>query len=119
MIPKGIPSQITQDAVVLMQVLAEVREDQAGVDQPLKILKGFLDFAPLRGEKAVTKIVNDNLAGPDSPQEKPRAVPGFPLTDFVTTEDDPNHADVLVTPEKAQKGPAAADLNVVTVGAEA
>jgi len=118
MIPEAIPGQFTKDAVVLVQVLAEVREDQVGVDQPLEALKAFLDFAPLRGEKAVAKIVDDEFAGRHAFQEEARAVAGFAPADFVSAEDDPDHAELLVAAEKAKKSAATANLNIVAVGAE-
>src|SRR5439155_21409574 len=80
MIPKSIPGQIRQQAVILVPVVSRVRQDQVGIHLTLELFERVLDVAAVAGKKAVSKTVHrDALTdGATEEQRGARSPPARP-----------------------------------------
>src|ERR1017187_9428860 len=105
--------------MILMQIFAVVGEDQIRRDLVAQPLDELLN--PLAHEREVTvpKMLDHDPLGNSALQENLCAVFGLTGAQGRGAEDDPMDGDVGVLFGEFQERAAAADLNVVGVGAEA
>ena len=121
MIAKGIPGHLVDDAMILMAVVALVAKDQIGRMRLLERFEEALDLARSRRKSAVRKVAefqrrrdspgftSSRMANAGPPCAAPRCRSGLAqsITSFPTAA------------LQHVQGRAAADLDVVAVGADA
>ena len=105
--------------MVLVSIVASVREDDVRRGHPLQLLEEFLDLGHLRREEPVALLPNDDAAGSGAVQETPRGLARLGLPLRVAAEDDPDNAKSGVSRGQLENGAAASDLDVIGVCAEA
>jgi hypothetical protein len=115
---EGVPGQLGHQPVVLVAVLQAVGEDQVGVDLGLEPLEALLDRPAVIGQEAVPEPLDrdPDLAG--ALGERGRAVGRLlgPLAG--ATQHQPVHRQAGVLGDQPEDGAAAADLDVVGMGAD-
>src|SRR5439155_23478010 len=79
MIPKSIPGQIRQQAVILVPVVSMVRQDQVGIHLTLELFERVLDVAAVVRKKAVSKTVDGDALTRGAAEEQRGALSGFAL----------------------------------------
>lgn len=114
-ISKGIPGQVADDTMVLMEVMAIVGKNQVRLAGPLQLLKLFFDFASNIGEKATTKLLDRNSLVLGKPEESTRAFFRLRSAGTFCAEHNPTDRDVGMIRKQFQNRPATSDLNVVRV----
>ena len=118
MVPEGVPGELRDDPVVLVGVLAAGTEHDVGGGPAFQALELFLDPRGLRREEAVPEALRGHPQRARRLSERSCARPRFPRADRVAAEDDPVEGDRAAL-EQVLERPAAADLDVVGVRAEA
>src|SRR5690606_31956390 len=111
--------ELRDQSVILVPVAAAVREDHVRALLVLERLEDFLDPRALVREEPVAEGVEVDGGVRRATQEQLRAAPCLLLPLRRAAEHDPAHGDVVPAREEAQDRAAAADLDVVRVGAEA
>ena len=103
--------------MILVAIRSVVREDQVGGDA-FQLLEGLLHLRSRVGQEAVPEPMHVDR-GPSGTHQKPLcAEAGFLFARSIGAKYDPMHDGVPALPQKAENRPAAADLDVVGVGAE-
>src|SRR4029079_14859206 len=117
-IPEGVPRQLADEAVVLVQVVARVREHEVRSNARLELLERVLHIGSRVREVSVAETEHVDRALGRVPEEQLRA-PACLVRPLATRgEDDPLHGEAWVRPDEREDGAAAADLEVVRVGAD-
>ena len=119
MVAPGVPAELGDEAVVLVPVRERVREDQVRVELALEILEALLDPQALPRQEAVAERERVQPLGPVRAQEAERALPGLAQPRPVGAEHGPVDLRARRPLEQPQQRPAAADLDVVAVRADA
>ena len=90
-----VPRQLAQEPVILVQVVAEMRENQIRFKGTFQLLKIVLNLAADIGQKAVTKGLNHDGFLWSVAQERCRTRFRFAGTFGIRAEDDPINVNVL------------------------
>jgi hypothetical protein len=119
MVAKGLPGGVADKAVVLMAIEAMMREYEIRGNCPLHFLEMRLHFCKVRRKKPVRQFMD--LQAPESrPSNKqPRGRYGFVLAGWDGRQDQPVNPAPTMQSLNCQERPAAADLDIVTVRANA
>jgi hypothetical protein len=118
-VTEGIPGKISQQTVVLVQVLPVVRKDDIGRKTFFNGFKCLLHVGGHLGQKSVTVILYYDFLFGYVLQERLRTFPGFPGPFGVGSEDHPlNGLDTLIF-DPFKQGSAAPDFDIVAVCTEA
>src|SRR5437879_3167044 len=118
-IAERLPDDVRDDPVILVAVVAAMRENHVRRKRSLDRFEHLLDLAQGGGEVAIAELVDVDLARSSPGQELAGAVPGLALAGSSgTAEDDPMTVHVAPGREEGEDRPATADLDVVGVGAE-
>ena len=118
-IAKSVPGQIGNDAMILMVVVANVREYQVRTDLSFQSLERLFQQAKVAGEKAVMEIVDSDVGMARSGQENPGTGPSLFGPHFICSEDDPMNPGTRVSVEESKDRTARTDLDIVSVRAKA
>src|SRR5712692_230477 len=118
LVAPGVPRQVGDQPVVLVEITAVVGEDQVGGELPLDRLEVVLDGGAHPGQVAVPVVADGHRRLLHAFQEGRRRGARLRRPLPRGGEDDPSDLDVGALGGKAQHGPAAADLDVVRVRAE-
>jgi len=118
-IAKRIPGQFGDNPMVLVQIVPIVRKDEIGGKVALQVLKVFLNGRTEVGKKTLAEIFDDNLFRLSVLEEPGGAVAGFASPLLIGAEHNPTKLGVRVRLKQSQDRAAAADFNIVGVGAEA
>ena len=116
-VPERLPGQLAQESMVLVQIIARVGQDEVRMDAVLERLHAVLDGRALEREVAVAKRVDRDCWRLDPLQEpggRPARLVG---SDGITAHDHPRDPRDPALGDPVQDRPAAADLQVVRVGA--
>ena len=73
---KGVPSQLTEEAMVLMSIFAVMHENEVRLERCLQRLEKLLNRRALKREKAGLELPNDGFFA-SGPVEKKQIVAGF------------------------------------------
>ena len=73
MAPEGVPRQLARQAMVLVVVVARVREDDLRVDPALQVLEDVLNLAADVRQEAVSELVHLDVHVRGAGQERGRA----------------------------------------------
>src|SRR5262245_2610509 len=92
MITEGIPGELRDQAVVLVEVATVVREDHVRGAVRLEPFEVFLDRHALIGEEALPEVVDDDLPRSRLAEEALRAAHGLRTPHLVGREHHPVHA---------------------------
>ena len=112
-IPPGVPGQLADESMILMEIMPIVREDDVRVDESLQVLEDVLDLATEVREEAVSKSMDDHVRPACRLQKDVPALPRLRLAHALRTQHDPRHLELrLCTCQRQQRGPTA-DLDVV------
>jgi len=79
MIPEGIPGQIGNHGVILVPIMAIMRQYQVWIEPLFECFKGILDRRPLIGKIALAKLVDSDSANIRSSEKFPGALAGLSL----------------------------------------
>ena len=119
MIPEGVPSQIGKDAMVLVAIIAIVRENKVRLKIRLDLLEPLLDRNPLAWKVAFAKRPYLYLFACNATQEILRtlirlfgALPG-------RAEDYPIDLQFGNLPDQLQQASAGADFDIIRVRTKA
>jgi diadenosine tetraphosphate (Ap4A) HIT family hydrolase len=113
MIPKGVPSQIRDDSMVLVTVFAVVSEYQVRLKHSLQILKRLLNRFTLEREEAAAEIMDDDLRIRNAFEEQPRAGFRFGFACPFRAENHPENSEPGVLPGQLKERSTTADLDVI------
>src|SRR5215470_6796562 len=105
--------------MVLVQIMAIVREDQIRFDLLLELFEGLLDRDPLRREKPVSEVLQHDSLRFGTSQKDRGALAGLFESGALCAEYHPGDTHGLAALEKCEDGSAAADFQVVGVGTQA
>ena len=94
MVAKRVPGQLRDEGVILMQVLAKMREDDVGRDLALEPFKGVFDVQADIRKAAVPKIVDRDVFLADARQEQFGAPQRLLLPLRRRAEDHPMHGGI-------------------------
>lgn len=118
-IPKRVPGQLTQQAMVLMQVMSIMCEDDVG-SYGFELFEIFLDLDPDVRKETIPKALDDDFLLLHRAQEGIRAGYRFGgARGVVCPEHDPMEACAGILLDQFQKSAAATDFDVVAVCTEA
>src|SRR6266404_782302 len=114
----GVPRQFRHEAMVLVQIVSVVREDDVRRYPPLQVLEELLDLAADVWKETVPEALHDDVlmlrVGEDTVAGGYRLAVALPTG----TQHDPVDLGFVMGREQTQERPAAADLDVVAVGAD-
>src|SRR5256885_6827992 len=114
-VAERVPGQVGYDAMVLVAIGAEVREDDVRCDLRLEGLEAFLDFGERGGEETGPKAGPPAALPAPPPQNPPGAARPLGLAQpAAPAEHDPAARDPPPRGEREQR-PAAPDLDIVRV----
>src|SRR5437879_1239927 len=118
-IAERLPDDVRDDPVILVAVVAAMRENHVRRKRSLDRFEHLLDLAQGGGEVAIAELVDVDLARSSPGQELAGALPGLALAGSSgAAEDDPMTVHVAPCREEGEDRAATADLDVVGVGAE-
>ncbi len=115
--PEGVPGQLPHQAVVLVEIVSEMREDQVGI-QALHLLEHVLHRRSLVRQVAVPEGVEPHVPGACAAQQPRRAPLRLGRPRGVAGQDHPVDVDLGIPVEQGQQRAGAPDLDVVGVGAQ-
>ncbi len=116
---KGIPGQIRKDSVVLMAIVAIVREYEVGLAAAFNPFKGLFDSGELSREKALSKLLNPHHTVLNAAKEMSGTSQGFLPPAGVGTKYDPLTLQIGIFTDELQQSAAAPNLDVVRVRTQA
>src|SRR5579859_2248357 len=116
MLPKGIPGQLVNQPMILVQIGAAVGKDKIRREGLFELLKICLDFRALIREITVAKIRNSDHRAPGGRQPGTHAGLGLSGPRAGAAEDDPGELSIWIPVQQREDRPPATDLNVVAVG---
>jgi hypothetical protein len=105
--------------MVLMSIVAAVRQDQIGIDSALEALEPLLDRGALEWKEAILESSNFHVERRGAAQKAEGAALGFACSARVAAEDDPVNGDASARGDQTEKRTAATDFEVIGMGAEA
>jgi hypothetical protein len=112
-IAPSVPAELVQDAVVLMEVIPRMGEDNVRRQASFQGLEVLLDPSAFKWKKTVTKIEDFDVPRSSAFQEQGGTVSSFALAVSSGAEDHPVKMEVSASSQQLQDGAATADLNVV------
>jgi len=119
MIAKGVPGEIGKNAMILMPIIAEMSEDQVGLNETFELLEVIFDQFTLVGEEAGPEILYNDLRSNRALQEGFGAFPSFVGAGPFGTENHPKDFEIRFCAEEGKDSATAADFDVIGMGAEA
>jgi hypothetical protein len=119
MIPPSVPRKLVYDAVVLMEIVARVGQNQVGREPAFQVLKKLLYLDALIGKEAVAELQDGDMLGSGTLQEKGRAAAGFAFAIRAGAKNDPVEFQIAPGTQELENRAAAADLDVVGMSTEA
>ena len=114
-VTKGVPSEVGQNAMVLMTIVTVMSENQIRLDLFLQPFEELLDGLALGREKSVSKILDHHLLLGGAPQESLRTRPCLTPTCGDGAEDDPSHIQAGLVSKQLQDSASAADFDIIGV----
>ena len=99
-IAPGVPGQLVDNAVILMQIFARVSEDQIGRELAFQFFEEFLDFGSLDREEAVAKTQNSHAFPRGALEEELGAATSLTLAFGSGAENDPVKLQIAARPQK-------------------
>src|SRR5882724_2750211 len=118
-IPVGVPGQVRDESMILMQIVTRVSEDDVRRALGLQLLEERLDaFADVRKE-ARLEVPDDHVALRRIGEEALRAGQGLLVALAARADHHPLDFGMDVLRQEPQDRSAATDLDVVAVGADA
>jgi hypothetical protein len=114
-----IPGEIANQAVILVQIVAEVGENQVGLESSLQFLETFLDRYTFVKKETVAKGLHHHGFFSSAAQKSAGAKASFRRALGAGAEDHPIELEVRRLLGKLQDGSAASNFDVIAVGAEA
>jgi hypothetical protein len=118
-VPEGVPGEITNYPMVLVEIVAVMGENQIGFKMLFQLFKAQFDFFACRGEEAGGKILNDDLLLFRLPQEQPGAFSCFPVAGWISAEDYPKKLKAFAAPNQPQDRSPATDFYVIRMRSQA
>lgn len=115
----GIAGEFADDAVVLVEVVAIVGENEVGVEEAFEGFEFVLDLGLLGGKVAVAEGVEDDFLFAGALEELAGTALGLGVAEVVGTEDGPPDFGFRAQLQELEDGAAGADFDVVAVCAEA
>src|SRR5262245_25435786 len=119
LVAKRVPGELGDEAVVLVQVAPEVREDQPRPHGLFERLEALLGRRALMRQEAVAMGEDPHALLARPPEEAARRIEPLAPPPLVGAEHEPVHLERRVQLEEAQERPAAADLDVVAMRPDA
>jgi len=119
MIPPGVPNELIEDAVVLMQVMTGMGENDVWRKQLFEFFKIVFNFSEDRGEVAVAKIFDENVILCGALEKKRGTAASFPFALCSGAEHYPKEFKFAVSSNQLKNGAAAANFYVIAMRAEA
>lgn len=119
MIAKGVPGEIGNHAMILMQVIAIMGKYEIGLKLFSNELEKLLDFLAFVGEKTVPETADDDVGTNRRSKEQTGRGKSLAFAAGITAENNPVEVEFTVLLYQAQNRPAAPDLDVIAMGAEA
>ncbi len=120
LVAKGIPSKFGNNSMVLVKVVSIVSKYQIRLKSFPHGLKEFLDSLPLVRKKTVTIMPDDDfVANSSSTEEQMRSGKRLAFAARIRTENRPVEIQIRIFLYQSQDRAPAADLDVVTMSAEA
>ena len=113
MLAPGVPGQLIDDAVVLVEVVASVSENQVRRNRSLEGFKVFFNFNILRGKEAVAKVQDRDRLFLRALQEQVRTADGFLLAASPRAKNDPVELQVAAGAKQFEDRTPATDLDIV------
>jgi hypothetical protein len=117
-IPECIPGELAGNPVVLVKISRFMRKDHVRATQLFEAFEEGLDLAPAGGQETVFKAGESHLMPPRATQEGSSGMARLSRPLRGRAQDNPGDREPALA-RKAHKGCPAADLYVVTVGADA
>ncbi|MGC4091532.1 MAG: hypothetical protein QM756_27360 [Polyangiaceae bacterium] len=118
MIAERVPGELGDRRVVLMRVFAAMREDQIGIYRTLECLEKILNLGCHVGKIAFSKVADLDARFARTFEQRGGARFGFRAPHSRRRQHDPGDV-ALAFGEQAQNRTAAADLEIITVRAQA
>lgn len=118
MVSKGVPSQIGNEAMVLVTVIPKMRENQVWSNVGLQGFKKVLDQGALEWKVAVSEIFCDDVRFGRIAQEHAGALFGFEIARLIGGKNNPPHRKAGQLTGQADDGTTAADFDVIAVGSQ-
>src|SRR5258706_9714548 len=118
-VPERVPGQLGNQPVVLVEVIAIMRQDEIRDVLSFEFLEEILYVSPYIWEIAVSEFLDHDLFFPRIRQEQVCALECFCPSLPGCRDHDPNYFRSRVIIEESQNRAAAADFDVVAVGSEA
>src|SRR5450432_3466497 len=119
MIAKGVPGELGDHPMVLVQIVAVVAQNEIGILGFLELLEKILDVGAHVRKKTLAKTLHGDPGFTGCGEKIASAGPGFDLALGGGRENDPVNARSRVLGEHAEHGAATTDLDVVAVSAQA
>src|SRR5206468_3993410 len=113
MIAKGIPCQVRQHPVILMPVVATMRQYQVGFKPFADRFKPVLDRRPLTWKVALAKPLDSHVFHPGTPQKRLCAALRLGSPNRIPTEYHPTELGRGICLHQLQNGAAATDFDIV------
>src|SRR5260370_39583792 len=115
MTAKGVPSQFTDHPVILMQIVAAVRQNNVRYECFLQLLEFTFDLRLLRREKAVAVLTDHHFLFLRGRQEQARRPRCLFLSNRSRTEHPPLTFDFRMLAREAHNRSSTTNLNIVAV----
>jgi len=117
MIPKGVPSKLTDDPMILVQIAAAVGQNQIR-REGLEPLELFLDAVSVMREKPIAKRMNNHFAFPCSFKKKIGAAKRFFFSNGGGAEHDPPDIAVLPLGQQPEYRSTTPNFNIVGMSSQ-
>src|SRR5262245_23976247 len=117
-VAKSVPGKLREDAMILVSILEAMRQDDIGVEVRFQHLEAILDFGPMPRKVAAAERMDLERELPWAQQARESGF-GLPAALALRREHGAMEPDLRVGGPPALQRPAAADLDVVAVRAEA
>ena len=118
LIAPGVPGQLVDHSMILMEIIASVREDQIGRQRVFQLFKVLFDFDVLRRKKSIAEVQDRDILLSGTFQKEFGAMAGFFVAGGAGTENYPVEFQVATCAQKFEDGTAAANLDVVGMGSQ-
>src|SRR2546423_872313 len=92
MVAKGVPGEIGENTVVLVKVLAEMGEDQIGLNLSFQLFKKLFDGLALPRKETVSEVLKDDVFLRRPAQKCTGARAGLAFAGGGGAENDPSDA---------------------------
>jgi hypothetical protein len=117
MVPEGVPSQLVHRAVVLVQIIPRMSEDQVWRYRAFQSLKDFLNFCPDIRKEGVPELVHVHLYIRGTAKQRFGTLTGFLGSVPFTPKYHPTDRERPLG-RKPDDRTTTADLEIIRMGAE-